>query len=48
MNMDLSFAVPGQGAAKASVAMELFDYGQPVSVEVPSASDTVDVSSLVR
>ncbi len=48
MNMDLSFAVPGQGEAKASVAMELFDYGQPVSVDVPSASDTVDVSSLVR
>jgi hypothetical protein len=48
MNMDLSFAVPGQGAAKASVAMELFDYGRPVSVDVPPASDTVDVSSLVR
>jgi hypothetical protein len=47
MNMDLSFAVPGQsGEAKMSMAMELFDYGKPVSVDVPPASDTVDLSAL--
>jgi hypothetical protein len=48
MNMDLSFAVPGQsGEAKVSMAMEIFDYGQPVTVDVPPASDTVDFSALI-
>jgi hypothetical protein len=48
MNMDLSLSAPGQlGEAKASLAMELFDYGKPVSVEAPPASDTVDLSALV-
>jgi hypothetical protein len=48
MTMDLSFSAPGQsGEAKVSMAMELFDYGQPVSVDVPPASDTVDLSALI-
>ena len=47
MVMDLSVSVPGEsGQVKASVSMELFDYGKPVSVEVPPASDVVDLSAL--
>lgn len=47
MVMDLSVSVPGEpGEVNASVSMELFDYGEPVSVEVPSASEVVDLAAL--
>jgi hypothetical protein len=47
MTMDFSFSSPGLSQqAKASLSMELFDYGAPVMVEAPPASAVVDASSL--
>lgn len=47
MTMSFSFSSPGQPEqAKASIEMELFDYGQPVTVETPRAADVVDASAL--
>jgi hypothetical protein len=47
MTMEFSFSSPdGQEQATASMSMELFDYGAPVSVEAPPASDVVDALKL--
>jgi hypothetical protein len=47
MTMNFAFASPDQTEqAKASIDMELFDYGQPVNVETPSAADVVDAFAL--
>lgn len=46
MTMDLSFSSPDQQQAKASLSMELFDYGKPVTVEAPPASAVVDAFAL--
>jgi hypothetical protein len=47
MTMNFSFSSPGQPEqAKASIEMELFEYGQPVSVETPRAADVVDAFAL--
>jgi hypothetical protein len=45
--MNFSFAAPGEPEqAKASIDMELFDYGKSVSVEAPRAADVVDAFAL--
>ena len=46
MTMELSISSPGQQQAGASISMELFDYGEPVSIEAPPAGDVVDSSAL--
>jgi hypothetical protein len=47
MRMNVSFAAPGEpDQAKASIEMELFDYGKSVSVEAPRAADVVDAFAL--
>ena len=47
MTMGFSFSSPGQPEqAKASIEMELFDYGEPVTVEAPNAADVVDAFAL--
>jgi hypothetical protein len=48
MTMDFSFSSPDQPQqeAKASLEMEVFDYGQPVRVDAPAAGDVVDAFSL--
>lgn len=49
MTMDFSFASPGQAEqAKASIEMELYDYGKPVTVATPPAADVVDAFALKR
>ena len=49
MTMSFVFPSPDQSQqAKASLEMELFDYGKPVTVEAPRASDVVDAFSLKR
>jgi hypothetical protein len=45
MTMKLSMASGGQEAG-GTLALELFDYGQPVDVEAPAAADVVDAFSL--
>ncbi len=46
MTMDFSVSSPDQQQAKASMSMELFDYGEPVTIEAPPAGDVVDSSAL--
>jgi hypothetical protein len=47
MTMSFSFSSPEHPQeAKASLEMEVFDYGQPVRVEAPAAGDVVDAFSL--
>lgn len=47
MTMDFAVSSPGGAEqAKASITMELFDYGQPVTVSPPPAADVVDALSL--
>ena len=47
MTMGFSFSSPGQPEqAKASIEMELFDYGKSVTVATPSAADVVDAFAL--
>jgi len=47
MKMSFVFAAPDQSQqAKASLEMELFDYGKPVTVQAPRASDVVDALAL--
>jgi hypothetical protein len=47
MTMDFTFSSPGQPQqAKASIEMELFDYGEPVTVDAPPAEDVVDAFAL--
>jgi hypothetical protein len=49
MTMGFSFGTAGQPEqAKASIDMELFDYGSPVNVEAPPAADVVDAFALKR
>jgi len=49
MTMEFSFAAPGQpDQSKASMTIELFDYGKPVRVVPPSAADVVDAFSLSK
>lgn len=49
MTMDFSFSSPGQPEqAKASIEMELYDYGKPVTVTTPPAADVVDAFALRR
>ena len=49
MKMAFSFGTAGQSEqAKASIDMELFDYGRPVTVEAPPAADVVDAFALKR
>lgn len=48
--MDLELTLeptPGQ-EARSSLRLEMFDYGEPVDIDVPAATDTVDASSLHR
>ncbi len=47
LTMELSLSGGGQEAA-GSLALELFDYGEPVTVEAPAAADVVDALSLRR
>ncbi len=46
--MDLAFSMsqPGQGEASASITLELFDYDEPVSIELPPPADVADASTL--
>jgi hypothetical protein len=47
MKLSFVFTSPGQSQqAKAAMEMELFDYGEPVTVEAPRASDVVDAFAL--
>ena len=47
MTMEFSFSSPdGQQQAGASMSMELFDYGVPVSVDAPPAAKVVDILKL--
>lgn len=46
MTMEFSVSSPDQQQAKASMSMELFDYGEPVTIEAPPADDVVDSSAL--
>jgi hypothetical protein len=47
MTMSFVFPSPDQSQqAKASLEMELFDYGEPVTVEAPNAADVVDAFAL--
>ena len=45
MTMTFSMSAGSQDAG-GSLRLELFDYGEPVSVEAPAASDVVDALSL--
>jgi hypothetical protein len=45
MTMDFS-ASSGSQQATASLSLELFDYGEPVVIEIPAADDVVDAFSL--
>lgn len=45
MKMQFSMS-PGGQEAGGSFELELFDYGDPVRVEVPAAADVVDAFSL--
>lgn len=47
MSFEMSMA-PGAGAApmKVSVSMDMFDFGQPVSITPPADDDVVDAASL--
>ncbi|HJU47379.1 MAG TPA: hypothetical protein VJ689_04545 [Gaiellaceae bacterium] len=46
MDMELTLTPTAGKAAKSSLRFEMFDYGQPVSIEAPPAEQTVDASSL--
>jgi hypothetical protein len=47
--MDLSATQPGTSEEfEASVSFELFDYGEPVEIELPPASRVVDASALKK
>jgi hypothetical protein len=50
MTMSFVFASPvaQQRQAKASMEMELFDYGEPVTVDAPPTGDVVDALALKR
>jgi hypothetical protein len=46
--IDLSFAIsqPGQGEAAGSLRLELFDYGEPVTIALPPSGDVADAATL--
>jgi hypothetical protein len=46
---EMSFAVPAAGAsADVSMTMDLHDFGAPVDVRAPAASDVADITQLAR
>ncbi|MFN8223525.1 MAG: hypothetical protein U0R50_09835 [Gaiellales bacterium] len=49
LTMEISPATDSaMSGVKASVAFELYDYGAPVSIELPAAADVADGASLMR
>ena len=47
--LEISLSAAPQGATgemKASVTMEMFDYGEPVEIDVPPPSETVGAESV--
>lgn len=46
--LDIGFTVsqPGQGEAEVSMTFELYDYGEPLFIELPSPADVADASAL--
>jgi hypothetical protein len=48
MDIAVSTTQPGQGTADASITFELYDVGEPVSIELPPPDDVTDASTLRR
>ena len=47
LDMDFSMTPPGQqGTLEASMSFELYDYGEPLFIELPPADDVADASAL--